>query len=109
MRRWFPPLEHARFPVGADGPRALDPWPELGLRELAVALLERDAVGVAGLEVLDQHLPGDLVLAPGGDREVDLHERVRVAVEYRRRALLLEQLDVLEPVEVLAGRGRHQV
>ena len=74
-----------------------------------MALLERDPVRVARLEVLDQHLAGDLVLAAGGDREVDLDERVRVAVEDGGRALLLEQLDVLEPVDVRAGRGRDQV
>src|SRR3712207_7011299 len=41
------------------------------------------------------------------DLEVDLQERVRVAVEDGRHAVLLEQRDVLEPVDVLAG-GRSQ-
>jgi hypothetical protein len=59
--------------------------------------------------VLDEHLAGDLVLAPLRDGEVDLQERVRVAVEDGGDTLLLEQLDVFEPVEVLAGRRREQV
>src|SRR4051812_10135496 len=114
VSRRLPALEHARAPVCADGARALDPRAELGLRELRVGLLQADAVGVAGLQVRDQHLAGDLVLAALGDREVDLQEGVGVAVEDGGRALLLEQLDVLQPVEVLAGgRGvevdvRHQ-
>src|SRR4051794_24438160 len=58
----FPALEHARTPVCADGARALDPRAELGLRELRVGPLQADAVGVAGLQVRDQHLAGDLVL-----------------------------------------------
>src|SRR6185312_9379603 len=48
-------------------------------------------------------------LAPFRDVEVDLQERVRVAVEHRRHPLLLEQLDILEPVDVLARRGRLEV
>ena len=71
--------------------------------------LELDAVGVAGLEVRDEHLARELVLAPGRDREVDPEERVRVAVEDGRHAVLLEQLDVLEPVQVLAGRRRDEI
>src|SRR5512133_2348910 len=109
VSRWLPALEHGGAPVLADGARALDPRAELGLGELGVGLLELDAVGVAGLQVGDQHLARDLVLAARGDREVDLQEGVRVAVEDSRRALLLEQLDVLEPVDVLAGRGRLEV
>src|SRR4030095_15586195 len=101
----FPAREHAGPPVLADGPRALDPWAELGLRELRVRLLQADAVGVTRLQVRHPHLARDLVLAALGDREVDLQEGVGVAVEDGRRTLLLEQLDVLEPVDVLAGRG----
>ena len=59
--------------------------------------------------MLDEHLAGDLVLAPLGDVEVDADEGVRVAVEDRGRALLLEELDVLEPVDVLARGRRLQV
>src|SRR4051794_6420121 len=109
VSRRLPALEHGGPPVLADRARALDPRPELGLRELGVGLLELDAVGVAGLQVRDEDLARDLVLTALGDREVDLQEGVRVAVEHRRRALLLEQLDVLEPVDVLAGRGRLEV
>ena len=50
-----------------------------------------------------------LVLPALGDREVDLDERVRVAVEHRRGAVLLEQLDVLEPVDVVTRRGGVEV
>ena len=59
--------------------------------------------------MLDEHLAGDLVLAALGDREVDLQERVRVAVEHGRDALLLQEVDVLEPVDVVARRRRHEV
>ena len=45
--RRLPALEHRRLPVGADRLRALHPRPELGLRELAVLLLQLDAVRVA--------------------------------------------------------------
>src|SRR2546428_4391922 len=72
-------------------------------------LLELNAVGVARLQVLDQHLACDLVLTTLGNREVDLQERVRVAVEDRREPVLLEQLDVLEPVDVLTRRRREKV
>src|SRR5688500_12290803 len=105
----LPALEDGRLPVRARRARAVDPRAELGLRELRVLLLELDAVGVAGLEVLDEQLAGDLVLATLGNLEVDLQERVRVAVEDGRDAVLLQELDVLEPVEVVAGRGREQV
>src|SRR4029453_4011692 len=64
----FPALEHAGPPVLADGARARPPGAELGLRELRVRLLQPDAVGVARLEVGDQHLARDLVLAALGDR-----------------------------------------
>src|ERR671918_528299 len=103
VQRRFPALEHRRPPVLPDGPGSLDPWPQLRLRELAVLLLQPDAVGVARLEVLDQHLARDLVLPPLGDREVDLQERVRVAVEDGRDSLLLE------PVDVLARGGRLEI
>src|SRR5215210_1936329 len=109
VQRGLPALEHVRLPVAPHGPRVLHPRAELRLRELAVLLLEADAVGVARLEVRDQHLARDLVLAAGGDVEVDLQERVRVAVEDGRHPLLLEQLDVLEPVDVLARRGGLEV
>src|SRR3712207_8450443 len=42
------------------------------------------------------------------DLEVDLQERVRIAVEDGRHAVLLEQRDVLEPVDVLAGGRRSE-
>src|SRR2546427_6659227 len=74
-----------------------------------MSLLELNAVGVARLQVLDQHLACDLVLTALGNREVDLQERVRVAVEDRREPVLLEQLDVLEPVDVLARRRCEEV
>src|SRR5215210_4648391 len=57
----------------------------------------------------DQHLAGDLVLPSRRNREVDLQEGVRVAVEDRRHALLLEKLDVLEPVDVRAGSHGQKV
>jgi hypothetical protein len=59
--------------------------------------------------MLDEHLAGDLVLAPLRDGEVDLEEGVRVAVEDGRDSLLLEELDVLEPVQVLARRRGGEV
>jgi hypothetical protein len=59
--------------------------------------------------MLDQHLASDLVLAPRRDVEVDLQERVGVAVEHGRHAVLDEQRDVLEPVDVLARSRRQQV
>src|SRR5215207_4478208 len=109
VQRGLPALEHRRLPVAPHDPRVLDPRAELGLRELAVLLLQADAVGVARLEVRDQDLAGDLVLAAGGDVEVDLEEGVRVPVEDGRHPLLLEQLDVLEPVDVLARSGGIEV
>src|ERR671922_6486 len=68
VQRRLPALERRRRPLRPDGPRALDPRPELGLGELRVALLELDPVRVPGLQVLDQHLARDLVLAPRRDR-----------------------------------------
>ena len=59
--------------------------------------------------MLDEDLARDLVLAPLGDGEVDLDERVRVAVEDGGKPLLLQELDVLEPVEVIPGRGGEKV
>src|SRR4051794_29431601 len=79
VERRLPALEHGRLPVRADRAGALHPRPQLRLRELAVLLLQPDPVGVAGLQVGDQHLAGDLVLTPFGDVEVDLQERVGVA------------------------------
>src|SRR5258705_1096155 len=104
MARRLPALEHGWLPVRADGLRALDPRAELRLRELAVLLLQLDAVGVPRLQMRDQDLARDLVLAPRGDREVDLQERVRIAVEHGRCAVLVQELDVLEPVDVVARR-----
>src|SRR5512133_2950822 len=66
VSRWLPALEHRGLPVLADIPRALDPRAELGLEELAVSFLQLDAVGVAGLQVRDEHLARDLVPAPLG-------------------------------------------
>src|SRR5207342_669229 len=54
-------------------------------------------------------LAGHLVLAALRDIEVDLQERARVAVEHGRLAVLLEQVDVFQPVEVLARRERVEV
>src|SRR5581483_8389415 len=107
--RGFPALEHGRPPVRPHRTRAGDPRPELRLPELAVLLLQLDAVRVARLQVRDQHLARDLVLTARGDREVDLEERVRVAVEHRRHAVLAQELDVFEPVDVLARRRGDQV
>src|SRR5215216_8035067 len=87
VERRLPALEHRRTPVLADRPGALDPGPQLRLRELAVGLLQPDAVGVARLQVCHQDLAGYLVLAALGNGEVDLEEGVRVAVEHRRRSL----------------------
>src|SRR5918998_6015968 len=72
VQRAFPALEHGWPPVGADRLRVLHPRSQLGLGELAVRLLQADPVRVARLEVLDQHLAGDLILPSFGDREVDL-------------------------------------
>ena len=52
---------------------------------------------------------GVQLLAALGNREVDLQERVRIAVEHRRHAVLLEQLDVLEPVDVLSRRRGQEI
>src|SRR6185437_616490 len=93
VRRRLPAFERRRLPVSPDGLRVLNPRAELGLWELRVLLLEQDPVRVAALQVLDEHLARDLVLASLGNWEVDLDERVRVAVEDRRHAVLLEQLD----------------
>src|SRR5829696_4504232 len=78
VERGLPALENRRLPVLADRPRVLHPWPELRLGELAVLLLQANAVGVARLEVSDQHLTRDLVLASLRNVEVQLQERVRV-------------------------------
>src|SRR4051794_13816243 len=109
VERRLPALGHRGPPVDPADARPRDPRAELGLRELRVLLLELDAVGVAGLQVLDQHLARDLVLAALGDREVDLQERVRVAVEDGGDAFLAQEVDVLEPVDVLARRGGEEV
>ena len=59
--------------------------------------------------MLHQHLAGQLVFPTLRDVEVDLEKGVGVPVKHRRDALLLEQVDVLQPVEVPAGRQLHQV
>src|SRR5512133_3697478 len=59
----LPALEHGGLPVLADRARVFHPRAELGLGELGVGLLELDAVGVAGLQVRDEHLARDLILA----------------------------------------------
>src|ERR1700733_7496484 len=51
--------------------------------------------------MLDQHLPGDLVLVARRNREVDLQERVRVAIEHPGGALFLEQVNILDERNVL--------
>src|SRR2546423_13852889 len=79
--RRLPALERRRLPVRADRCRAFDPGAELRLLKLGVLVLQLDAVRVPGLQVLDQHLPRDLVLSPFGDPKIDLEERIRVAVE----------------------------
>src|SRR3954454_6211521 len=109
VRGRLPALQHGRMPVCANRRRAGGPGTELRLRELRVLLLQADPVRVAGLQMLHEHLPGHLVLAAFRDREVDLEERVRVPVEDGRDAVLDEQLDVLEPVDVLARRGSDEI
>src|SRR5262245_38785198 len=49
VERRLPALEHGRAPILSDRLRALGPWSQLGLGELAVGLLEADPVRVAGL------------------------------------------------------------
>src|SRR5437016_995484 len=105
----FPARELRGLPVGADGLRARDPRAELRLRELRVLLLELNAVRVPRPQVRDQHLARELVLAAFRNREVDLQEGVRVTVEHGRNAVLLEELDILEPVEVRPRRRRLEV
>src|SRR3977135_1316704 len=97
------------MPIGSHRARAGHPGAELGLWELRVLLLQLYAVRVAGLQVLDEHLARKLVLAPRRNLEVDLEERVRVAVEDRGHAVFLQKLDILEPVDVLARRRRDEV
>src|SRR5918999_1019736 len=50
VQRRLPALEDRRAPVLPEGSRALDPGTQLGLGELAVRLLQPDAVRVARLE-----------------------------------------------------------
>src|SRR5439155_3953786 len=107
--RRFPALQGRALPLGSDRRRAFDPRPELRLWKLRVLVLQLDPVRVPRLQVPDQHLPRELVLPTRGDREVDLQERIRVAVEDRRDTVLLEELDVLEPVEIRARRRREQI
>src|SRR5918997_3804903 len=109
VQRRFPALEHGWAPVLPDGARALHPWPQLRLREFGVLLLQPNAIGVAGLKMGHEDLAGDLVLASLRDGEVDLEEGVRVAVEDCGHPVLHEQLHILQPVEVRARRGGHQI
>src|SRR6476660_5571679 len=88
VRGRLPALEHRGVPVVADDARALHPGAQLGLGELAVFFLELDAVAVARLQVLDQHLSRDLVLAAVGDVEVSLQERDRIADQNGKKAIL---------------------
>src|SRR4051812_25198554 len=97
------------MPILSNCARILDPWAELGLRELAVGFLETDPIRVARLQVGDENLARELGLPSLWNREVDLDERVRVAIEDGGRAVFLEQLHVLEPVDVLTRRGRVEV
>ena len=99
--RGLPALEHRRRVVVADRLRVGDPGTQLNLVELTVLLLELDAVGVARDEVLHQHLACELVLSALRDVEVDLEERIRIAVEHGRRVVLLEEANVLKPVCLL--------
>src|SRR5687768_12752390 len=92
VQRRFPALEHRRAPVLTNCARPLHPGPQLRLGELAVLLLQADAVGVSRLEMCDEHLARDLVLASLRDGEVDLEEGVRIAVEDGRHPVLHEQL-----------------
>ena len=83
-------------------PRALDPRPELGLRELRVLLLEPDAVGVALLQVLDEHLARDLVLAARAGSGSRSSGTSSSSGRTRPACRPPEQVDVLEPVDVVA-------
>src|SRR5260221_8228509 len=71
--------------------------------------LQPDAVGVALLQMGDEHLAGELILAPGRDLEMNLEEGVGIAVEHRRHAVLVHEVYVLEPVDVLARSGGDQI
>src|SRR5207245_3085543 len=90
-----------RAPVLANRGRACQPRAEFGLRELRVAVLEPDAVGVALAKMRDQYLARVLVLPALGNLKMDLEKGVGVPVEDRRDAILIHQVDILQPVEVL--------
>src|SRR3954447_19858706 len=81
VQRRLPALQDGSLVVLAHAPRAIHPRSELGLWVLSVGVLELDAVGVALLQVLEDHLACHVVLVPLRDGEVDLDERVGVAVE----------------------------
>src|SRR6516165_2934961 len=98
-----------RVPVLANRDGASQPRAEFGLRELRVAVLEPDAVGVALAQVCDQHLARVLVLPALGNLKMDLEKGVGVPVEDRRDAILVHQVDILQPVEVLARGRRDEV
>src|SRR5262249_56361726 len=61
-----------RVPVLANRGGACQPRAQFGLRELRVAVLEPDAVGVALAKVCDQHLARVLVLPALRDLKIDL-------------------------------------
>src|SRR6516165_12712237 len=65
-----------RAPVLANRGGACQPRAEFGLRELRVAVLEPDAVGVALAKVCDQHLARVLVLPALGNLKMDLEKAV---------------------------------
>src|SRR6185369_7312214 len=91
-----------RVPVLANRGGACQPRAEFGLRELRVAALEPDAVGVALAKVRNQHLSRVLVLPALRNLEMDLEKGVGIPVEDRGDAILVHQVDILQPVEVLA-------
>src|SRR5690348_2687226 len=81
-----------RVPVLANRGGACQPRAEFGLRELRMAALEPDAVGVALAKVRDQHLARVLVLPALGDLKMDLEKGVGVPVEDRGNAILVHQV-----------------
>ena len=72
-------------------------------------VLEPDAVGVPRTKVGDQDLARVLVFLALGNLEMDLEKGICVPVEDRGDAILVHEVDILEPVEVLARRGRYEI
>src|SRR5215471_14236690 len=105
----FWPRYLGRAPVLTNRGGACQPRAEFGLRELRVAVLEPDAVGVAFAEVCDQYLARVLVLPALGNLKMDLEKGVGVPVEDRWDAILVHQVDILQPVEVFARGRRDEV